>query len=286
MEQTHRNQKNNKAAKPNKSSRLRWTENAIKALLSFLLENKEKLEELKYTRGAISNPEGVQLWLDAEAFLQTYNFEQTYSNIQIANKWKNLVDNYKVFFKKEYIRIFYLSLIIIFYFKTQLAESKKSGGPPITIQYKEEIEAILDKNRPTLNPKSCIDSSKVLSKKEESKESDDDQESFEIDKEKEPLYEFPKIGRNHTNKRKNKGTEINLDDQDKKKHRNNGSNLENTIQKWLEKQEVRQMESDKKREEQRLELLKLKQQSDMLLFGMLNNLTNCLRSNRQSEGIY
>jgi len=53
---------------------------------------------LKYTRGATSNPEGVQLWSDAEAFLLTYNFEQSYSNIQIANKWKNLVDNYKVFF--------------------------------------------------------------------------------------------------------------------------------------------------------------------------------------------
>jgi hypothetical protein len=46
----------------------------------------------------MSNPEGVQLWLDAEAFLKTYDFEQTYSNVQIANKWKNLVDNYKVFF--------------------------------------------------------------------------------------------------------------------------------------------------------------------------------------------
>jgi hypothetical protein len=47
--------------------------------------------------GAISNPENVQLWKDAEAFLLTFNFEQTYSNIQIANKWKNLVYNYKVF---------------------------------------------------------------------------------------------------------------------------------------------------------------------------------------------
>ena len=94
MEQTNKN----KAVKPNKISRIKWTEDAIKALLFFLLENKERLEELKYTRGAISNPEGVQLWLDAEAFLQTYNFAQTYSNVQIANKWKNLVDTYKVFF--------------------------------------------------------------------------------------------------------------------------------------------------------------------------------------------
>jgi len=98
MEQTNKNKTNNKAVKPNKISRIKWTEDAIKALLFFLLENKERLEELKYTRGAISNPEGVQLWLDAEAFLQTYNFKQTYSNVQIANKWKNLVDNYKVYF--------------------------------------------------------------------------------------------------------------------------------------------------------------------------------------------
>jgi hypothetical protein len=82
-----------------------------------------------------------------------------------------------------------------------------------------------------------------------------------------------------------------LDNQDKKKHKNNGTNLENTIQKWLEQQEVRQAESDKRKEQQRLELFQLKQQSDMVLFGMLNNLTNCLnslhgKSNNQLEGIY
>ena len=91
MEQTRKN------AKKDKGSRTKWNENAIKALLSFLLEHKNKLEELKYTRGAISNPGNIQLWKDAEAFLLTFNFEQTYSNVQIANKWKNLVDNYKVF---------------------------------------------------------------------------------------------------------------------------------------------------------------------------------------------
>ena len=47
--------------------------------------------------GAFSNPGNIQLWKDAEAFLLTFNFEQFYNNIQIANKWKNLVDNYKVF---------------------------------------------------------------------------------------------------------------------------------------------------------------------------------------------
>ena len=53
----------------------------------------------------------------AEAFLLTYNFEQSYSNVQIANKWKNLVDNYKVFFLKKnnkYIRIFYLLILNFF----------------------------------------------------------------------------------------------------------------------------------------------------------------------------
>lgn len=98
MEQTHTNKTNNKAVKPTKGARIRWTDDAVKALLFFLLENKERLENLKYTRGATSNPESVQLWLDAEAFLLTYNFQQSYSNVQIANKWKNIVDNYKVIF--------------------------------------------------------------------------------------------------------------------------------------------------------------------------------------------
>jgi hypothetical protein len=99
MESTHKDKK-----AQNKVSRVRvkWNENAIKALLSFLLEHKEKVEELKYTRGAASNPGNVQLWKDAEAFLLTFNFEQSYNNIQIANKWKNLVDNYKVIIKIIY----------------------------------------------------------------------------------------------------------------------------------------------------------------------------------------
>lgn len=126
---------------------------------------------------------------------------------------------------------------------------------------------------------SCIDSSVSLSKE---KESDDDQEDFEISNRKEISYE--KIGRKPTNKRKNKGAEVNLDNQDRKRSKNNKTNLEDTIQKWLEKQETRQIEADKRKEEQRLELLQMKQQSDMMLFGLLNNLTNCLsgRSNNQS----
>ena len=112
MEQT-KNKKTGKGEKvTTRAPRVKWTESAIKALLSFLLENKKRLEELKYKRGAMSNPENVQLWRDAEAFLSTYeDFEQTYNNIQIANKWKNFVDNYKVF--KRNINIFKHFFLII-----------------------------------------------------------------------------------------------------------------------------------------------------------------------------
>ena len=47
--------------------------------------------------------------------------------------------------------------------------------------------------------------------------------------------------------------------QDRKKLKNNKSSLENTIQKLLEQQETRQIESEKRREEQRPELLQMKQ---------------------------
>jgi len=153
----------------------------------------------------------------------------------------------------------------------QLAASKKSGGPPVVIQYKDEIEAILNKDRPILNPKSCIDSSASLPRKEES---DDNQEKVEMDNKTETSYELPKIGRKYTNKRENEVEES----QDRKKLKNNKSNLENTIQKLLEQQETRQMESEKRREEQRSELLQMKQQNDFMLFNLLNNLTNCLSS--------
>ncbi|GES79379.1 hypothetical protein GLOIN_2v1817865 [Rhizophagus clarus] len=250
MEQTHKN------IRKDKPSRTKWSESAIKALLSFLLKHKDKLEELKYTRGAISNPGNIQLWKDAEVFLLTFNFEQSYSNVQIANKWKNLVDNYK----------------------TQLAESKKSGSPPITIQYKEEIKAILDKNRPILNPKSCIDSCEFLLRK-------DDDLNIQENPQVETPYMIPKIGRKHKNKHKNDDANANLEDQNRKKSKKCGNNLGDILQNWIEQQEVRQIELDKKREEkekkeqeQRLELLHMKQQSDMMLFNILNNLLNSLNS--------
>jgi hypothetical protein len=44
----------------------------------------------------------------------------------------------------------------------------------------------------------------------------------------------------------------------------------------IEQQEARHMESDRRREEQRSELLQMKQQNDLVLFNLLNNLTSCL----------
>ncbi|CAB5347504.1 unnamed protein product [Rhizophagus irregularis] len=63
----------------------------------------------------------------------------------------------------------------------------------------------------------------------------------------------------------------------------------------MEQQLIRQIEFDKRREEkekrdqrERSELLTMKHQSDMMLFGLLNNITECLsssqgNSNNQSE---
>ena len=168
--------------------------------------------------------------------------------------------------------------MIFFFFKIQLAESKKSGGPPITIQYKEEIETILDKNRPTLNPKSCIDSSEFSSRNEDDLNI---QENLQV----ETPYVIPKIGRKHKSKRENDDANANLDDQSKKKPKKNGNNVGNILQNWIEQQEVRQIELDKRREEkekkdqeQRSELLHMKQQSDTMLFNILNNLSNSLNS--------
>ena len=99
-----------------------------------------------------------------------------------------------------------------------------------------------------MNPKSCIDSSAILPRKEDS---DNGQENSEIDNKKESSYELPKIGRKYTNKRENEVE----NDQNIKKLKNNKNNFENTIQRLLEQQEVRQIESDERREEQRSELL-------------------------------
>lgn len=95
----------------------------------------------------------------------------------------------------------------------------------------------------------------------------------------------PKIGRKYTNKRENKEVDVNLDNQSRKKSKNHGTILVNTIQKWMKQQEIKQIESDKRREEkekrdqgERSELLAMKHQSDMMLFSLLNNITECLGS--------
>ena len=90
---THKNKKTEKV----ESSGLKML---LKLYYLSLLKIK-KLEELKYKREATSNPENVQLWKDTEKFLLDLNFEQSYNKVQIANKWKNLIDNYKVFFKRN-----------------------------------------------------------------------------------------------------------------------------------------------------------------------------------------
>jgi len=154
-------------------------------------------------------------------------------------------------------------LIFVFFIKSRLAASKKSGGPPLVIQYKEEIEAILDKDRLILNPKFCIDSSEFLSRKE--KDFNIYQENLAKKKQTETPNMIPKISRKHKNKCENNDANINFDDQSKKKSKKHGNNLRNILQHWIKQREVRQIELDKRRKEkekkeqnQRLELLYIK----------------------------
>jgi hypothetical protein len=133
-----------------------------------------------------------------------------------------------------------------------------------------------------LNPKSCIDSSEFSSRNEKELNF---QENLVEKKQTETPCVIPKIGRRHKNKRENDDADTNFDDQSKKKSKKHGNNLGNILQHWIEQQGVRQIELDKRREEkekkeqdQRLELLHMKQQSDMMLFGILNNLSNSLNS--------
>ncbi len=82
MKSTLKNKKDKNTEKPIKALRVKWIEPAIKALLSFLFEHKEKLEVLKYKHGATSNPKNVQLWKDAKNFLLDFNFEQSYNTVR------------------------------------------------------------------------------------------------------------------------------------------------------------------------------------------------------------
>lgn len=135
----------------------------------------------------------------------------------------------------------------------------------------------MDKNRPILNPQSRIDSSESSSRKEEERLTEKNQI--------ETPHVIPKIGRKHKNKHENSGEDANLDDQSRKKSKKHGNNLGDILQDWIKQQETRQIELDKKREEkekrdqeQRLELLHMKQQSDVMLFSVLNNLSSSLNS--------
>lgn len=101
----------------------------------------------------------------------------------------------------------------------------------------------------------------------------------------ETSHVIPKVGRKHKNRRENNDIDANLDIQNRKKSKKHGSNLGDILQNWIEQQEIRQMELDKRREEkekkeqeQRQELLQMKHQSDIMLFGILNNLSNNLNS--------
>ena len=136
-----------------------------------------------------------------------------------------------------------------------------------------------------MNPKSCIDSSFSLEKEDFN---DAQEDSVEDEKKETPV--FPKIGRKHKNKQVVDDADVDLENQSRKKSRKSGSNLERTIQKWLEQQEARQVELDRKREEkdkreqeQKAELLRMKYQSDMMLFGILNKLTSNLNSSRNDN---
>lgn len=140
-----------------------------------------------------------------------------------------------------------------------------------------------------MNPKSCIDSSNSPSRK---KEDLNVQESLTDKNQIETPCVIPKIGRKYKNKCEDNDADTDLDDQSRKKpKKHNGNNLGSIFQSWIEQQEIRQKELDKKREEkekreqeQRLELLHMKQQSDVMLFSILNNLSNSLNSlNKQNQ---
>ena len=93
-----------------------------------------------------------------------------------------------------------------------------------------------------MNPKSCIDTSVFLSGME-------DQENPVEEKKIETPYVFPKIGRKHRSKQETEESDVNLNDQFRKKPKKSGNNLENIMQKWVEQQEARQIELDRRREE-------------------------------------
>jgi hypothetical protein len=82
----------NKSNKNNNKS-CNWNDDAIKLLLSFLIERKEEVNKLSTRRGGGGNTK-AKLWQDAsDMFL-----DDKYTAKQCATKWKNIKKNYKVTF--------------------------------------------------------------------------------------------------------------------------------------------------------------------------------------------
>ena len=79
----------------NKKRFCNWSEDAIKLLLAFLIEWKEKVNNLNIKRGGINNNTKVKLWQNASSIFLN-NEDCKYSVNQCTNKWKNIKKNYKV----------------------------------------------------------------------------------------------------------------------------------------------------------------------------------------------
>jgi hypothetical protein len=81
--------------KDDKKKFCQWNDEAIKLLLSFLIERKEEVNQLSTKRGGSGNKK-AKLWQDASNIFLNSNCQ--YSAEQCAVKWKNIKKNYKVQF--------------------------------------------------------------------------------------------------------------------------------------------------------------------------------------------
>ncbi len=86
-----------------KKSRCKWTEKAIKSLLSFTKDHKEVLKELVAKRGGSSNIK-AELWSEAATLIS--DNENRYSHEQCEVKWKNIKRAFMV--KKKNIYIYFI----------------------------------------------------------------------------------------------------------------------------------------------------------------------------------
>ncbi|CAI2175867.1 7412_t:CDS:2 [Funneliformis geosporum] len=69
-----------------------WNESAITSFLSFLKENKKKVQQLKSRGKTAKNVKGT-LWQDASIKLRTINYHYTRDQCEI--KWKNILRDHK-----------------------------------------------------------------------------------------------------------------------------------------------------------------------------------------------